>query len=266
MSAMNHSAELKPRIPTPWQRCKPSCGRETERFLRRRGLLLAVRNSKPMSRWYLQEALGGGAAELVVLPVAQAAAPLPVLPAQRRVASEALHGRGERLVDGQRRLGGQAGLSHPQLHLSVSPGGPQGGRPCCRQRQRVWPLSFLYRKNRKIKKKYINKNQSNEGLNPDLDELILRLDRQLRGLSVRWCQIAGGGTKLNYVSEQTRTQPSANTQADGSAARISRMRLQPRLRSEPRSTPAQYPGITLLQIYRSRHASCEKVFMYFRFA
>lgn len=27
-SAMNHSAELKPRIPTPWQRCNPSC-RET---------------------------------------------------------------------------------------------------------------------------------------------------------------------------------------------------------------------------------------------
>lgn len=28
ISAMNHSAELKPRIPTPWQRCNPSC-RET---------------------------------------------------------------------------------------------------------------------------------------------------------------------------------------------------------------------------------------------
>lgn len=28
MSAMNHSAELKPRMPTPWKRSSPSCKRD----------------------------------------------------------------------------------------------------------------------------------------------------------------------------------------------------------------------------------------------
>jgi len=62
---------------------------------------------------------------LVVLPVAESQTPLALLPAQRRDVREALHGRGEHLVDGERRLGGHAGLAHPQLHLAVALAGPE---------------------------------------------------------------------------------------------------------------------------------------------
>lgn len=155
-SAMNHSAELKPRIPTPWQRCNPSC-RETgvcrvsppQRDLQMRRLT------------HLEEGLGGGAAGLVVLPVAQAAPLLPVPPAQGRVSSKTLHGGGEHLVDGQRRCGLQARVSHPQPDLCVSLGGPQGGLPGRRHGQRAWPLSFFYRTGNKRK----TFRRSNEGWN-----------------------------------------------------------------------------------------------------
>lgn len=89
----------------------------------------------------LQEALGGRAAGLVVFSVAQAPGLLPVPPAQGRALPKALHGRGEGLVDGQRRLGSQARVSHPQLDLAVSLSGPER----CRHSQRAWPLSFLCR-------------------------------------------------------------------------------------------------------------------------
>lgn len=100
---------------------------------------------------HLQEGLGGGAAGLVVLPVGQAAPLLPVPPAQGCVFSKPLHGRGERLVDGQGRCGLQARVSHPQPDLRVPLGGPQGGLPGRRHRQRAGPLSSFYRTGNKRK-------------------------------------------------------------------------------------------------------------------
>lgn len=75
---------------------------------------------------YLEEALGGDAAGLVVLFVVQALLLLAVRPAQGFEVPEALHGRGEHVVDGQRLLGRQAGVGHPQFHLPVSLRRPQG--------------------------------------------------------------------------------------------------------------------------------------------
>lgn len=97
-------------------------------------------------RRYLQEALGGDAAGLVVLSVAQPLLLLPIPPAQGWIVPEALHSGGERLVDGHRRLGAQARISHPEFHLCSSPSGPQPGLARCRHGQRVWALGFLYRK------------------------------------------------------------------------------------------------------------------------
>lgn len=94
---------------------------------------------KEYKKNYLQEALGSGAAGLVVIFVFQAFLLVALLPAQSRIFAVALHGRDEHLVDRQSGFSGQTGLLHPQLHLSIALRRPQTGF-CCRHRQGVWAL------------------------------------------------------------------------------------------------------------------------------
>lgn len=73
-----------------------------------------------LKKKYLQEALGGCAAGLVVFFVAHGLLLLALLPAQSCIVSEVFHGQGEHLIDSQGGLSSQTRVLHPKFHQPIT--------------------------------------------------------------------------------------------------------------------------------------------------